>query len=721
MPSNINYQFPKTYDPNSWGQQLGARYNYGQESKTSFNKQYFDDFYTRRLSGGLYNMIKNNPRVGILSGPKVDFSDFGRYLGLLPMFATSYNLISEAITPGGKTLTLGSIPGSGDFGPSYDTVPANNGDGKKMYGQIANLQYNQQQRWRFQVTEEMITLTNTENGTPSGTRPEIPVDAEVLILPSNISFLGDLVNGCISCKRESCGNGYRTLLVHKNPYKAGTYGQGDYTGELITEVMFVLDTEVLDNGNVKLTVHRGRNGQTYTDPSTGLQYNPSSLPLEAGDFILVGAVAPSTECHPRDFGGCAVKRPKSFSFCEGVQEFSDCLLCIDKTQFATRQSDELLTREEQLVYNFIENSRSFIFRIYNEFLYGKNVYGANYPMPQHPTLPVGSQFNGELIPYKINGIIDQFDRRSHELEITFDSCDQQCWEYGLRTVVDALDAGARDNSLSTNVPYSAPGWMIVGDVKSLKELSESRKLNFAPMTLGDRVDQLNQFGETFSVKSSSLFRSANTVAQRNMINEFDGLLDSFNIEMFEMQIGKYTFKAIHDRYMEMTEPGVVRLMYIPDIMFFTDNQDEVMRNISNMLGISNSLFAPASASATKLIPSVISRDLIDTYVNGQTITMAKDDCPFNLYGYLRAGVFYSPRNISTNLKIRFNARIANPDATLPTDPATIKVPLDRLGCGCNAVHRDIVNGLDNWGQGPIITQPFNFATPTESYIDSLLQ
>jgi len=723
MPSNINFQHQNTYNPNYWGSQQGGRYNYGSESQTSFNKQYFDDFYSKKLNGGFLSML-NNKRVGLLTGPKVDNSDFARYLGLLPYFAAKHNLISDAVARTGSTgaLSIGAIAGQ-QFGPTLEKIPVDNGDSSRMFGMVAQLQDGRQNRYRFQVSEDMITSTlaqpENSNVTP-GLRPEIPAETEVLVIPSSISFLGDLINGCISCSRESCGDGYRTLFIQKNAYRNGTMSQGDYAGELVSEVLFVLDSVVLANGDLKLTVKRGANGQTYTDTANSIQYNTASLPLEEGDFILVGTVAFSTECHPRDLGGCATQRPKVFSFCEGVQEFADCLLCVNKTNFKTLASDELLSKTEGLVYDFATNAKTMTQRVYNEFVNGKKVYAANYPMPQHPTLPVGNTFNGSLIPNKIDGILAQFDKRSEELEITFDSCDQQCWEYGLTTIIDAMEAGQMDGGMGKGDSYNSPGWMLVGDIKGLQSIYESRLANFAPMTLSDRQDQLMQFGKSFKVTNRSIFRSANNEAGRAAINEFSTSASSFNIQLVDIQLGSYTFRGIHDYQMARTEPGVMRLMHIPDITFFTDNQDEVMGGVANMLGLGNmSPFAPASAVINRLVPSVISRGMSTTYINGDERFMAKDDCPFNLYGYMRAGVFLSPENISRSLKIRINARIANPD-TSPTAPATIKVPINELGCGCARTHYDIVEGLDSWGQGPVLTRPYNFASATSAYRDAIL-
>src|SRR6478672_1920194 len=98
------------FDPSNWGPMGGQRNDFGREIGQSVNKELVQNYYIDGLSG---MMAKGN--IGFIHSPRIDSFDFGRYLQLLPDFATKQNLIPEAMRMAqtGDVFNLGKLAAIG--------------------------------------------------------------------------------------------------------------------------------------------------------------------------------------------------------------------------------------------------------------------------------------------------------------------------------------------------------------------------------------------------------------------------------------------------------------------------------------------------------------------------------------------------------------------------------------------------------------------------------
>ena len=178
---------------------------------------------------------------------------------------------------------------------------------------------------------------------------------------------------------------------------------------------------------------------------------------------------------------------------------------------------------------------------------------------------------------------------------------------------------------------------------------------------------------------------------------------NYGIRMSQLQIGRYKFRALHDRALAILEPGVIRLMYVPDITFFTDNQDAIMESIFG----GKSPFMPATAAMGKLIPNIFTYNMQNVNLNGVNQMMANMDCPMSWGAYLRAGVHLEAVNIPASLKIRLNALKANPayDGNPVNGDPYIKTNLYDLDCGCMKQRKNAEVTLERWANGSIVNGP----------------
>jgi hypothetical protein len=241
--------------------------------------------------------------------------------------------------------------------------------------------------------------------------------------------------------------------------------------------------------------------------------------------------------------------------------------------------------------------------------------------------------------------------------------------------------------------YNDAGWLIVGDVEFLNRYYANQMTSYVPMTAQDRQEQINLMRQTYSNSPVSLIKAQNQ-ATTVLSQEFDKALDQFGIHLSALQIGKYTFKALHDRTMAIKEPGVVRLMHVPSISFFTDGQDQYM---AQMFG-GKSPFLPSTGVTGRMIPSVVSYDMISTYLDGDIQFKANKDCPISFFAYMRAGVRIKPKMFPFMLKIQFNSATANPsyDPMDPTSSPYIYGDVYNLNCGCMQTLRKVELNLDQW-------------------------
>lgn len=700
----INFQAPAGYDPNYWTGQRGDRYNYANELANTGVKNFYNQFMNKSIT----ELMKDN-KVAVFSPARVDSFDFGRYLGLLPDFAVKHNLVEEA----GELARSGNIFNLGRFlqpiGPTVKKVPYG-----KTYNAIINASDNRQQRFRLQVTQEMLDAYNDANSLPAS-NTVIPATAEALTFTANTNYLGELTNGCLSCVPNSCGRGYRSLYFVKNQYRpsaAGTPGIPQGTGSplLVSEVALVLDTEMLAGG-FKVILQRGANGTTYKDANNNIVYQPGSITLEVGDWIFIGTVIPTTTCDPSNFQ-CASIQPKMFKTCSSVRTFMDCIGCISMDRFKTEHPNDIMSTEEQIAYDVINNLKTFYNRVFNDFMLDDIRYAQNQPMPTHPSVPgIGTQLNGELVPAGHKGLLRQFDEVAREFEVVLSGDGlNSCVKYMLSTIMDALEAGKEGSSY---VPaYTDPGWVMVGSIKPLAQMFASQDLNsFLPVSLEGAQQQRDMYAQTyqpglgrdsgFSVMPASLFKDPGNGALKKLNNEFDMAKGTMGIEMYKVNIGRYSFRAIHDRMMDYLEPGVIRLMYIPDIEFITDDFDD---RAAGVFG-GKSPFSKATALEGRLLPSIRSFDAQTAMVNGMYVPQSYRNCPMSFHAYMRAGIHLNARSFPGLLKLRFVFCKENPlfgDPLHPTAPATIKTSIYESGIGCIKASRNVELALDTWGNGPIM-------------------
>lgn len=703
--NSITYGYHKGYDSNNWMARGGTnRYNYGQESKTTFNKQAWDGFFNTTISN-----LKKNPYVGFITAPKVGSdSAFGQYLQLVTSFSSSNSLITEMTKnkAGNIEQILGSL-GNGmfNYGPKLEYISPENGDGRRIFLTIADFNDNRRTQWKFTLSQASITATAIANNLPNPqTVTEIASDTTIIELTPDNNFFGDLTAGCLSCKKDSCGKGLRTLYFNHNFYKNGGYPQGNQQGNLQVESVLVLDAQIMPlTGNLRLEVQRGANGQTAVTQN-GFEFITTAVPMQAGDFVFIGSITPTTSCI--DFNlNCDMGQPKQYQYCVGMKTFVDCVGCIDQNIFLTRRTDELLSRKEQLALSMVSNLRTSMNRVFNDVILGQPIAYQNEVARQHPTLPIGNAYDGELIPEGLTGIIAQHDMLAQPLELKFRGCEPSCNEYSLKRILDAIENGAMDAPIDVSTPLTDGSWFLVGDTGALKGVIDQRRNDFMPTTLGDRNTQM-----AYDYKEGvSIFGSQNTGKVAELSNHFKKQADSMGIQIDEFKLGSHTIKGLHDRYLAYLEPGVIRLINMNDIHFFTDNLDDL-----TMDALGHNPFLEATAVKGKLIPNIVSKDLAPVWINGEVKNMVRDNCGYQFFSYMRFGVYLSPNNISKMLKIRIVGEIPNPaynGGQNPLEPEYIKVPYWELGCGgCERNMRSIDDTFDTWnGFEPVNAQPYNFA------------
>lgn len=712
--STVTYGFNQAYNEKNWMPRGGTdRYNYGKESRETFSQQAWNDFFNQTMGRIATNgtTAAKNPWIGVISAPKIgNESNFAKYLQLVTQWADSNSLVSDIVmnpSTGNIQKVLGSLGGGRDFGPTVQYIDKNNGDAKRITMTMLDFNDSRRKKHKFTISRGTIEATATANGQNPQTATEIASTTTIIELTPDNNYFGELSNGCLSCKKDSCGKGYRTLYFHRNFHRGG-YPQGQIMGKVQLESVIVLDAQIMPTtGNLRLEVMRSANGRTGTTTEGEFEFITTAVPLKEGDYVYVGSMTPSTQCI--DFNlNCDVTQPKQYQYCVGMKTFVDCIGCVDQNILLTRRTDEILTRQQQLAYSMVSNYNETVHRTFNDFVLGEPFAYQNYPMPQHPTLPIGNEFDGELMPENVTGIIHQFDFQAKPLELEFTGCDPSCNEYILRGIINAMDFGVMDTPIDLTTPYSNGQWLLVGDTGALKGVIDARRANFMPDTRQDRIDQLDQFSYTRNV---SIFSSQNTGKAADMSNEFRDMANRMGIELDEFQLGEYKIKGLYDEMLAFMEPGVMRLMFIPDIHFFTDSLDEMTQD---MLGMNP--YLPATAVKGKLIPSIVSQDIARVYLNGEIKDMVKNNCGFQFFSYMRAGVALSPNNASKWLKIRITGKKENPayaGGANPLVPQYIKVPYYELGCGgCEDAYRRLRDNFQTWnGFEPVNAQPYQFGSP----------
>lgn len=696
MPDTLQSSFTMQHTPyNSanWAPQGGSRYGLGNDLATSMNKQLIDGYVNKGLSS-----LLSEGKVGVYSTTKVDSSDFGRYLQLLPDFATRFGLIRQAVdmAQGNNLFDVGALS---NVGPRLEYLPVDNKDGLRMHGFLMYDNDNRNNQYRVKIDQESIDKTEELNGTDEGF---VSKESTLIYLSKNSAYINDLKTGCASCVPNSCGNGLRQLFLIKNsnPAFGGSYPQNGFTS---SETLLVVDVKDPGDGGMIMEVIRGANRKTVTNG--GNIFTEGGIDIEAGDFLLVGTITPTTECIATNLK-CEFIQPKIYSYCSTIKTFQDCVACMGKTQFLTQQSHEIMTRKEQLAYSILNNLKTFYQRAYNEFVYGDEIYAQHQPAPAHPSPDVnfGKSNNGELIPAGFRGIFKQFDAYARELELTFTSCEQTCWEYSLTTMIEALDAGLEGSNNAAS--YTDGGWLMVGDIEGMEGIYRSRFTNtlaFNPDQIQERNDRI---GFTYDDAPVSIFaeNSSNAANARKLNNEFNRMGNDYGIRLGKLQIGKYKFRALHDRGLAAIEPGVIRLIFVPDITFFTDNQDATMDGIFG--GSANNPFLRASAVEGRLSPNIVSYNYAPAHLNGKMQMLSANDCPMNWTAIMRAGVFLKPVNLPRSIKITLNSLKSNPtyDAQNPaTGDPFIKDTIYALNCGCMTEKKRVIDSLDTFANGPLVT------------------
>lgn len=699
----INYSFNKGYDSNNWMERGGTnRYNRANDLNNTFNKQAWEGFFSQTVG-----KINKNPYIGFVAAPKVgNESAFGKFLQLVSRWSDSNSLISDMSkneNTGNLQRVLGTLGGNRDFGPSLEYISKDNYDISRVTMTIADYNDARRTEYKFTISQGTVSATALANGQNPATATEIASNTTIIELTPDNNFFGELANGCLSCKKDSCGKGYRTLYFSPN-YFSGGYPQGDQMGKRQMESVLVWDAQFMPNGNLRLEVERSANGRTGVTTQNNFEFIQTAIPLQVGDFVFVGSMTPSTSCI--DFNlNCDVSQPKQYQYCVGTKTFVDCVGCIDQDILLTRRTDELLSRPEQLALSFTNNYRTSLNRVYNDLLLGEPNAYQNHPLRKHGTLPIGNEYDGELMPENVSGLLHQHDLLSKPLELEFKGCELTCNEYILKTILDALENGIMDTPIDVSTPYDNGQWYMVGDTGALKGVIDARKTDFQPNSMDGRIDQLKYF----YTEGVSIFSSQNTSADaKNLSNQFKDEANRMGISIDEFQLGKYKFKAIYDQMLAYMEPGVIRLWYIPDIHFFTDCKDEMTQD---MLGMQP--YLPATAIKGRLIPSIISKDLASHWINGDIKNMVRDNCGFQFFSYMRAGVYLSPNNMSRLLKIRIVGIKENPrfaGGTNPLEPEFIKVPYWELGCGgCALAMRNVAATFETWdGFKPVNAQPYTF-------------
>ena len=690
MPNTFESSFTMQTTPfNSanWAQQGGSRYGLGADLATSMNKQLIDGYVNKGLSS-----LLASGDVGVYSTTKVDSSDFGRFLQLLPDFATRFGLVRQSVemTKNNNLFDMGVLS---NVGPRLEYIPVDNKDGLRKFGYLMSDNNSRTNEYRVKIDQASINGTEELNNTVAGF---ISKTTTSIYLSPNTSYINDLKSGCASCTPNSCSNGLRQLFLIKNqnPAFGGTFPQNGFTS---SETLLVGDVKDPGDGGLILEVIRGANRKTQTN--AGNIFSEGAIDIEVGDFLLVGTITATTECLPSNLK-CQFIQPKIYTYCSTIKSFIDCVACVSKTTFLTQQSHEIMTRKEQLAYSILNNLKTFYQRAYNEFVYGDENYAQNYAAPAHPSPSVdfGKSNNGELVPAGFRGIMKQFDAYARELELTFTSCEQTCWEYSLTTMIEALDAGLEGNNDSTS--YSDPGWLMVGDVEGLEGIYNSRFINTLAMN-EDSIQQRNdRIGFTYDDTPISLF-AGNSANAKTLNNEFNRMGNDYGIKLAKLQIGKYKFRALHDRGLAALEPGVIRLMYVPDITFFTDNQDAMMDSI-----FGTSPFMRASAIEGRLSPNIYSYNYAPAHLNGNVQMMSSYDCPMSWGAYMRAGIYLKARNLPRSIKITLTSLKTNPiyNASVPsTGDPFIKDSIYGLNCGCMTQKKRLIDSLDTFANGPLVT------------------
>jgi hypothetical protein len=685
----------RSFNPDNWQQQGGRRETFGADIASSVNMDLLNGYYNGGLRG---LMAKRN--VGFLKAPKLDTSDFGRFLQFIPDLAVQNNLIQRAIDDAGRdVMSLMSINNQ-NIGPSLTYIDEDNKDGMRMFSHVVYESDERQVSFRFRVDLESVVKTNELNGTP-GNAP-IGTDVERIYLSPNNSFLGDLRAGCLSCVPNTAGRGYRQLFIFKNTNSlyGGTFPTGGQATSVANEVVIVLDVQDPGDGGLILYLKRAANGKTVD--VGGIQFQSGGVTIGEGDYILVGNITPTQECYPEHLQ-CQYIQPKEYTYCSTIKPFVGCIAQVSQTRFLTQSSQEIMTRKEQLALEILNNYKTFMNRTYNEFVYGDEINSQYYLAPEYtgsPTSTFGKGTNtGELIPAGIKGIFRQFDALATPLNITFNSCDQTCWEYTLDTLIKAIEAGYEGDNYSNS--YTDPGWLLVGDIEGLDELYNSRETNFLNLSQADNQASLRANARTYSNTPVSLFSSANSQTAVDLNNEYNKMGSNYGIKTSVLQLGPYKFRSLHDRLGALLEPGVIRLIYMPDIKFFTDNLDA---NMNSIFG-GNNPFLPASSVQGRLQPVIYTNDLQNVQVNGVNKFMAKNNCPLSWQAEMRAGVHMGPVNIGRSLRITLNMKKPNPNFGAEGEEAFIYGQIWDLDCACMKARKNVEVQLDTWANGEIVNGP----------------
>ncbi len=683
------------YNQSNYYLPSGQRENYGEESSTSFNKQLIETFWDKGLS-----MIddSNLDSPAIFTTTQVDSFDLPRFIGTISdAFSKNTGYLLKAVESA-KTGNVFNLDRFAPVAPKLEYIRADNGDQNRVFGILMNDTENQS-AFRFVITKVTIDRYNADNGTNVTALPasatRIYLGPDPLNPNYNTNYLAPMLSGCYSCRPNSCGKGYRMLYLSKNVNQlldpTVAFPQTAIPGQTMDEVVIVQSVEDAGDGGAYFNWIRNTNRQNIDGNAntSGLVFRNTSISLAPGDQVYVGTFAPSTECieAPKE---CQTYQPKYYKYCSNIREYVDCIGCVNKTRFRTHQfPHDIMDPFQQLSYQVIRNYKNYWHRVNNDIMLGSPNYAQGYPFPPSNT-GVGASTNGEIIPFNVNGIIPQFDAFARKLQITLTGCDQICQLQALETLISSLDRGS-SNGLDSI--YNDPGWILVGDVEFFDRYYANQITNYIPNTAADRQEQINLMRQSYSSKPVSLIRAQNE-KDTILSNQFDQQINKYGIKLSSLQIGKYTFKALHDRGLSNKNPGVVRLMHIPSIAYFTDAQDEYMGKIFGR----ETPFLPSSSVRGQMLPSIVSYDMISSYIDGDIHFKANRDCPISLFSYMRTGVRIKPKMFPFMMKIQFNSAIANPSYN-PADPLSspyIYGDVYNLNCGCMKALRTTELTLEPW-------------------------
>jgi hypothetical protein len=445
-----------------------------------------------------------------------------------------------------------------------------------------------------------------------------------------------------------------------------------------------------------LFVARGANRKVTSDANNNIVYGDSAVDITDGDFAFVGALMPTTDCIGQNLS-CVTSIPKIYEYCNTTAEFQDCIVCVNKNFFKNKtQAEHMLFKDKGdiLIMNAVNNYHAFWGRLWNHAVFGQKIYAANNQMPLYgPNAPtVGT--TPETIPQHFDGILTQFDRFAKTVEIPVESCNYTCGDFALTRIMEELESAGSNSFMSGAAgvaSYNDATWVLVGDVKPWKSLLAARNLNVAPVptTMAGVKENLGMYAATYGADETTYLGEAEMQK-----NAFLKKVSDAGLEMCTLPLGKYNIRALHDDVLAALEPGVLRLIPLTDIEMFIDSQDD---QIGSLFG-GESPFLQASASDTRLMPSLVSYNTLPTMVNGQIKTMVDHDCGFSLFAYIRFGVNLYPTNISKWLKISLNYVKPNPAYTPNgTEPEVIRGNIyDMPGCGCLGGDQKMMYEIDTF-------------------------